>query len=175
MTKKASKPTKTKSKSKLTTKPAKKPAKKAVKKPTKRAQKRLKAGLVIALTPKGPVFGKILGVEIPFDLNDFSTPMWSDVLKFFATWRAEVDWVKYGDPWTIHPYMLEFANLVGRHGVAYEILGDRRYHTADDWIERCFAHFGLGILLQFIEPKPLIQSTLEAQLTSIFSRPTKDN
>jgi len=90
-------------------------------------------------------FLKVCDVEIPVDVDNFITPDWKDVLDFHAKWVKLVDWTKYGEPWPFQPYMLEFAKQLERAGKE-ECLGKLRVRTADQWVERCFQHYGLGFL-----------------------------
>lgn len=92
-----------------------------------------------------PDFIKICGVEIPVDYADFSTPRWPAVLDFHAAWLKKVDWSRHGDPWPFQPYMLEYAKELEKRGY-WEETGGKRYQTADEIIQRCFRHFGLGFL-----------------------------
>ncbi len=53
----------------------------------------------------------------------------------------------------IQPYMLEFADQLAKFGYC-EKLGAREYRSADDILERCFAHFGIaGVDEMFKEGK----------------------
>ena len=86
----------------------------------------------------GPEPIDLMGIVIeaaPEDLDGFITPNWKQVLDFYPKWVRRVE--KKGDiPWKVQAYMLGFADELEKRGI--------RNRTSNDWMVRCFQHFGLN-------------------------------
>jgi hypothetical protein len=93
-------------------------------------------------------FIKMLGVEIPVDVEGFMTPQWKDVLDFHPTWKKAVDWSAYGEPWPFQPYMLEYAKALEKLGATGTVL-HLRARKADEWMQRCLEHYGLPFISHY--------------------------